>query len=684
MPATIHEHIRTALAGGPLTMAALVATTGSPRGTISAAITRAADITRVGITDSPEGPRALYGLVDAEEADGPPQAGDWHQDGIYCQRCFPDGTVAARRAERDWDTFTPGLASIVYGVVPPVVPAGLAPDVGRTLADRALVEAGYLAPERAQRWLSLGEWCEGAGTNWLRPADGTDASVVIRQFGWTLTLDGQLVMSGPEATRGEVDAILLDGLGVILEGGIYGTLEPQHPGTDAEEEAREAIEAVQPPTTDPDLEHIRATHVACCPDCGEVTRADEDRCCLTCGRDLIVFADRHSMEVAAESAERFTTQCDEARAELERIRETLARVPIERGDGAPLDLLTGVEILASEVARCHGDDHYGELEKLREAVRVAANERDDAGAMLADVHIAISAAGVGIIGPLPRRIWALNAARIRALRERDEARAELDDIRELRDGRERAHVSQHQANELADMLGAHPSGQALIDSVQEILDRAARLEREHNSAIVQVSRAAGVDPPDNDLQHVLGAVDRLTAERDLARAENNRLRNTRDALEARERRTGRALDDLGVPPGGTPEGRLLAAIVARSQRSQIPGLVRALEITVGEAIGSLPDGLGAVIGQIARKVDMIAAGAVATDIVAESDRDKIARQRDAAEIRVTIFCSGLAVLLAIAEGHVSGDGEMLAGDVTDAIRAIVRAAGLESLSGEEE
>lgn len=40
--------------------------------------------------------------------------------------------------------------------------------------------------------------------------------------------------------------------------------------------------------------------VAWCLTCGEVTACDEDRCCATCGRDLIVLADRHSAEVLDE------------------------------------------------------------------------------------------------------------------------------------------------------------------------------------------------------------------------------------------------------------------------------------------------------------------------------------------------------------------------------------------------
>ena len=41
----------------------------------------------------------------------------------------------------------------------------------------------------------------------------------------------------------------------------------------------------------------RPPPVAVCPDCGEVTRCDEDRCCVSCGRDLIILADRHSADL---------------------------------------------------------------------------------------------------------------------------------------------------------------------------------------------------------------------------------------------------------------------------------------------------------------------------------------------------------------------------------------------------
>lgn len=40
--------------------------------------------------------------------------------------------------------------------------------------------------------------------------------------------------------------------------------------------------------------------VAVCTECGEVKGCDEDRCCLACGRDLIVLADQHSADLLTE------------------------------------------------------------------------------------------------------------------------------------------------------------------------------------------------------------------------------------------------------------------------------------------------------------------------------------------------------------------------------------------------
>jgi hypothetical protein len=40
--------------------------------------------------------------------------------------------------------------------------------------------------------------------------------------------------------------------------------------------------------------------VAVCVECGIVTSCDEDRCCATCGRDLIVCADGHSADMLVE------------------------------------------------------------------------------------------------------------------------------------------------------------------------------------------------------------------------------------------------------------------------------------------------------------------------------------------------------------------------------------------------
>lgn len=43
-----------------------------------------------------------------------------------------------------------------------------------------------------------------------------------------------------------------------------------------------------------------AERVAVCPECGPGATCDEDRCCSTCGVDLIVVADHHSSEMLAE------------------------------------------------------------------------------------------------------------------------------------------------------------------------------------------------------------------------------------------------------------------------------------------------------------------------------------------------------------------------------------------------
>jgi len=52
------------------------------------------------------------------------------------------------------------------------------------------------------------------------------------------------------------------------------------------------------------LAEAQAARVAWCPTCkAETDRADEDRCCLTCGTDLVILADRHSAELLAELLE---------------------------------------------------------------------------------------------------------------------------------------------------------------------------------------------------------------------------------------------------------------------------------------------------------------------------------------------------------------------------------------------
>jgi hypothetical protein len=54
-------------------------------------------------------------------------------------------------------------------------------------------------------------------------------------------------------------------------------------------ELREVVDVV--------VRRLGAPPVAWCPDCGEVNTCDEDRCCSTCGLDLVVYADRGAAEV---------------------------------------------------------------------------------------------------------------------------------------------------------------------------------------------------------------------------------------------------------------------------------------------------------------------------------------------------------------------------------------------------
>lgn len=71
-----------------------------------------------------------------------------------------------------------------------------------------------------------------------------------------------------------------------------------------------------------EVERLRAElalAVAVCVDCGKVTRCDEDRCCLTCGRDLILLLDQHSADVLDASLEQlgndFVKEWSDGRAE---------------------------------------------------------------------------------------------------------------------------------------------------------------------------------------------------------------------------------------------------------------------------------------------------------------------------------------------------------------------------------
>lgn len=53
---------------------------------------------------------------------------------------------------------------------------------------------------------------------------------------------------------------------------------------------------------------------AVCIECGPVSACDDDRCCLTCGRDLIVVADAGSVDVLIDA---IAEAIAEARAEGE-------------------------------------------------------------------------------------------------------------------------------------------------------------------------------------------------------------------------------------------------------------------------------------------------------------------------------------------------------------------------------
>jgi hypothetical protein len=70
------------------------------------------------------------------------------------------------------------------------------------------------------------------------------------------------------------------------------------------------------------LTHIReqgaelAERVAICPGCGPVSACDEDRCCLTCGDDIIVAADAHSAEMLIELAKDRDTVVEQRNAAL--------------------------------------------------------------------------------------------------------------------------------------------------------------------------------------------------------------------------------------------------------------------------------------------------------------------------------------------------------------------------------
>lgn len=71
-----------------------------------------------------------------------------------------------------------------------------------------------------------------------------------------------------------------------------------------------------------ELERMASAAVAACHECGEVRLCDEDGCCLMCGTDIVVYADRRGFEVASE-------RIAELEAQVARLSRVLA---VERGD----------------------------------------------------------------------------------------------------------------------------------------------------------------------------------------------------------------------------------------------------------------------------------------------------------------------------------------------------------------
>ena len=65
-----------------------------------------------------------------------------------------------------------------------------------------------------------------------------------------------------------------------------------------------------------------AAHVAICPGCGEVETCDEDRCC-SCGRDLLVFADRYSAELYQEGQQERSDDIATLRMRVAEVNEVL-------------------------------------------------------------------------------------------------------------------------------------------------------------------------------------------------------------------------------------------------------------------------------------------------------------------------------------------------------------------------
>lgn len=112
---------------------------------------------------------------------------------------------------------------------------------------------------------------------------------VVNADGSQETVHGALLkgdVEHPEAIRG-AGALLYRDVDLMPAGAREGIACPQCMQPNCSDPTHPGPEEVIP--------------VAWCRDCGEVDKCDEDRCCLSCGTDLIVFADRYSFELMLEA-----------------------------------------------------------------------------------------------------------------------------------------------------------------------------------------------------------------------------------------------------------------------------------------------------------------------------------------------------------------------------------------------